>query len=46
MSDTPPHDISAERAVLGALLIRSDFSTLVDRLISEDFYRTAHEHIY
>ena len=46
MSDTPPHDISAERAVLGALLIRSDFSTLVDRLISEDFYRTAHQHIY
>ena len=46
MSDTPPHDLSAERAVLGALLICADFSTLVDRLVPADFYRVAHQHIY
>jgi|TARA_R110000824_G_scaffold116455_5_gene267905 replicative DNA helicase len=46
VSDIPPHDLSAERAVLGSLLIRADFSTLVDRLVPADFYRVAHQHIY
>lgn len=43
----PPHNLEAERAVLGALLTGSDvydsISTIVNR---DDFYRDGHRVIY
>lgn len=43
----PPHDIDAERSVLGALLIDSDsIVKVVEFLIPEHFYRNSHEKIY
>lgn len=43
----PPHDIDAERSVLGALLIDSDaIVKIVELLRSSHFYRNAHTSIY
>lgn len=43
----PPHDIDAERSVLGALLIDSDaIVKVVEFLKPEHFYRASHEDIY
>src|SRR5699024_7196300 len=43
----PPHNIEAEQAVLGAILIEeSVFSIVVERLEAEDFYRASHEIIF
>jgi len=43
----PPHDIEAERSVLGALLIDKDAVVrVVEFLKSQHFYRNAHEKIY
>jgi replicative DNA helicase len=43
----PPHDIDAERSVLGALLIDSDaIVKIVENLRSKHFYRNAHTLIY
>ena len=43
----PPHNIDAEQAVLGGILINDDaFNQVVDILSSEDFYREAHAHIF
>ena len=47
-TDTPsPHDLEAEKAVLGAILIRAEcFSEVVDVLCADDFFRHAHGLIF
>ncbi|MFI7359481.1 replicative DNA helicase [Streptomyces avidinii] len=43
----PPHDLTAERALLGEMLISTDAITdMVETLHGYDFYRRAHESIY
>ncbi len=43
----PPHDLEAERSVLGSILIRQDVAGLVAPLVKpDDFYREAHRAIY
>lgn len=43
----PPHDIDAERSVLGALLLDSEsIVKVVEFLMPRHFYRNAHEMIY
>jgi replicative DNA helicase len=43
----PPHDIEAERSVLGALLIDSEaIVKIVEFLFPKHFYRNSHESIY
>jgi replicative DNA helicase len=42
-----PHDLDAERAVLGAVLVEPDlFLEIGDRLTAEDFFRDAHRRIF
>lgn len=44
---TPPQNIEAEQAVLGAIFIADQALTAAtDRLIAEDFYRAAHQRIF
>jgi replicative DNA helicase len=44
---TPPHDVVAEEAVLGAALLSAEALTAVlERLDQEDFYRPAHRTVY
>lgn len=44
---TLPHNLEAERAVLGAILLQSDVLSLVSgRLAADDFFRRAHAQIY
>lgn len=44
---TLPHDLDAERAVLGAVLLHEDlFHSVLDVLTTTDFYRDAHRRIY
>jgi len=44
---TPPQNIEAEQAVLGAIFIEDQaLITASDRLIPEDFYRAAHQRIF
>ncbi len=44
---TPPHNIEAEQAVLGAILLESDaFITANEILLPEYFYRPQHQQIY
>ncbi len=43
----PPHDLDAERALLGAMLLSSEIQNeALTRLTSADFYRTAHQVIF
>ncbi len=43
----PPHNLEAEQAVLGGILINDDaFNQVVDILSDEDFYRGAHALIF
>lgn len=43
----PPHDIEAERSVLGACIVDPDMVPKVaDLLIPDDFYRVAHARLY
>ncbi|TMB92545.1 MAG: replicative DNA helicase [Chloroflexi bacterium] len=43
----PPHDLEAEQALLGGILIDKDAITLVrDVLTPEDFYAEKHAHLY
>jgi replicative DNA helicase len=43
----PPHDMEAEKSVLGSLLIDKDaIVKVVEFLRSKHFYKPAHEHIY
>ena len=53
MADTPvadrtlPHNLEAERSVLGAILLHNDaFNLAAEVLDSEDFYRDAHRRIF
>lgn len=44
---TPPQNIEAEQAVLGAIFLEPEaIVTASERLSSEDFYRAAHQRIY
>ena len=43
----PPHDLDAERALLGAMLLSSEIQNeALTRVSSADFYRTAHQIIF
>jgi len=43
----PPHDLDAERALLGAMLLSSEIQNeALTRLNTEDFYRTAHQVVF
>lgn len=43
----PPHDLEAERALIGACFVNSSIINKVKDVISyEDFYRDAHSHIF
>lgn len=43
----PPHDVEAERAVLGGLMLANDqLVAVADWLLAEDFYRRDHQLIY
>ncbi|RKN85986.1 replicative DNA helicase [Paenibacillus ginsengarvi] len=43
----PPQNLEAEQAVLGAILLDSDaLITVMERIGSDDFYRTSHQHIF
>ena len=44
---TPPHNIEAEQAVIGAIFLDPEaFSTASERLVPADFYRAAHQRIF
>jgi replicative DNA helicase len=42
---TPPHDLDAERALLGAALLSPDAAAVLDRVPGDAFYKPAHGHI-
>ena len=47
MTRTAPHDMAAEQAVIGAVLLAPHLLTdLADQLIPDDFYRPAHSQIW
>lgn len=47
MNKIPPHDITAEQAVLGSLLLEnSALDEIAGLLTAEDFYNTGHQVIY
>ena len=44
---TLPHNLDAERSVLGAILVHNDaFNTAVQVIESADFYRDAHRRVF
>lgn len=44
---TPPHDTTAEQAVLGSMMLSKDaIADVVDKITREDFYRPVHQSIY
>src|SRR5699024_7142599 len=44
---TPPHNIEAEQAVIGAVFLEAEaFSTAAERLTSKDFFRASHQVIF
>ncbi|WP_217588453.1 replicative DNA helicase [Lentibacillus saliphilus] len=44
---TPPHNIEAEQAVLGAIFLEPDaFASASEHLMPQDFYRAAHQRIF
>jgi replicative DNA helicase len=46
-SRVPPHDLEAERAVIGAMLVSENaVSTVGERISAEDFYSETHRVIY
>lgn len=46
-SRVPPHDLSAEESLLGAMLLSRDaIASAVEVCSAEDFYKPAHAHIY
>ncbi len=46
-SRVPPHDLDAEQAILGAMLLsREAIGEAVNKLKPEHFYRPSHAHIY
>ena len=43
----PPHDLDAERAVIGAMLVsETAVAAVAEKLASEDFYSEVHRIIY
>ena len=43
----PPHNLEAEQAILGGVLINNDaLNQVVDILAPNDFYREAHEAVF
>ncbi len=45
--DSFPHNLDAEKAVLGAILVRNEaMADVVDRLLPQHFYREAHQIVY
>ncbi len=45
--DPPPHDIAAEQAVLGAMMLSAaEAERCLSRLAAEDFYRPAHGTVF
>ena len=43
----PPHNLQAEESLLGAMLLSKDaISVASEKLVSENFYKPAHGHIY
>ncbi len=46
-SRVPPHDLSAEESLLGAMLLSRDaIASAVEICQTEDFYKPAHAHVY
>src|SRR5699024_5703499 len=44
---TPPHNIEAEQAVIGAIFLEPDaMSAASEHLLSMDFYRASHQRIF
>jgi len=44
---TPPHNIEAEQAVIGAIFLEPDsLSSAAEHLMSDDFYRASHQRIF
>lgn len=44
---TMPYNMEAEMAVIGAILLDGEaIVTVMERISADDFYRTAHQHIY
>jgi hypothetical protein len=44
---TPPHDLDAERALLGAMILRAEPIETATRIVTEaDFHRPAHAELY
>lgn len=47
LNKVPPHNLEAEQAVLGALMLDPQKSSIVFEILQpEDFYRDNHKHIY
>ncbi len=47
MDRVPPQNVEAEQAVLGAILLDGEALTVVmERITSDDFYRSAHQRIF
>ncbi|MCS1352667.1 replicative DNA helicase [Mechercharimyces sp. CAU 1602] len=43
----PPHNVEAEQAVIGSILIEADvLAQVMEKLRAEDFYRQAHQRIF
>ena len=43
----PPHNVEAEQAVLGGLMLRKNLiNTIADQLVPDDFYMPAHAAVY
>ena len=43
----PPHNLDAEVAILGGILINNDaMNQVMDILTADDFYRDAHGHLF
>src|SRR5699024_546074 len=44
---TPPHNIEAEQAVIGAIFLEPEaLSSAAERLMPDDFYRASHQRIF
>ncbi len=44
---TPPHNIEAEQAVLGAIFLEPEaMSTAAEKLLPDDFYRASHQRVF
>ncbi|WP_028784453.1 replicative DNA helicase [Thalassobacillus devorans] len=44
---TPPHNVEAEQAVLGAIFLEPEaMSTASEKLLPDDFYRASHQRIF